>query len=238
MEQSHHKHSTHSHHHIPDVIRDEIETSISYREGTVKIQLLDDEGNSPQLELTHEKMMHLIIVSDDLSEFHHLHPLKVNANDYTANILLSGSAYTAFVDIKPLGKGYLIKPLQIKMNSDIPQKKTSLEKDKTFKKEVNGKTVELIITKPLITDEPITLNFNVDESPSPYLGALGHVVIVDQEVQQFLHVHPISDHETTFQTQFKKPGLYKLWAEFKFGEIVTVFPYVIEVRSEYDNKDL
>lgn len=74
------------------------------------------------------------------------------------------------------------------------------------------------------------LNFNIKNAiAEPYLGALGHVVIIDEKVEKFIHVHPISDESTLFQTQFDKPGLYKLWAEFKFDEAVTVYPFVIKV---------
>ncbi|USK67050.1 hypothetical protein [Peribacillus frigoritolerans] len=79
--------------------------------------------------------------------------------------------------------------------------------------------------------ERISLNFNIKNATTePYLGALGHVVIIDENVENFIHVHPISDKSTEFQTHFDKPGLYKLWAEFKFDGEVIVYPYVMKVR--------
>ena len=82
---------------------------------------------------------------------------------------------------------------------------------------MDGNVVELI-TNPLKVSEEI-----VNAIPEPYLGALGHVVIIDQDVEQFIHVHPVSAHETVFKTQFDKPGLYKLWAEFKFRNICNLY---------------
>src|SRR5690625_6712189 len=66
--------------------------------------------------------------------------------------------------------------------------------------------------------KPIELKFKIKNAiPDPYLGALGHVVIIDEQAEKFIHVHPISNNETIFETQFEKAGIYKLWAEFKFG---------------------
>lgn len=52
------------------------------------------------------------------------------------------------------------------------------------------------------------------------------------KVENFIHVHPTSEHDTVFEAHFDQAGLYKLWAEFKFGEEVIAFPYVIEVTAQ------
>src|SRR5699024_9982742 len=69
------------------------------------------------------------------------------------------------------------------------------------------------------------------EKPDPYLGALGHVVIVDEDVEHYIHVHPDTDDTTTFNAHFSKPGLYKIWGEFKFGDQVHVYSFVVEVKA-------
>ncbi|MDF0728880.1 hypothetical protein PY093_19905 [Cytobacillus sp. S13-E01] len=229
----HHEHSNEHDHHLTNVVKSEVNVSISYENEKLSIQVADNNGNAPSLGLTHEKEMHLIVVSNDLIEFYHLHPKKVNNGDYEMNISLSNSSYTAFVDINPKGKEYHIKPIRIKVTSDsqiLPLGSANLKKDQFYKKEMDGNVVELI-TNPLKVGEEITLSFNiVNAIPEPYLGALGHVVVIDQDVEQFIHVHPVSEHETVFKTQFDKSGLYKLWAEFKFRDNVFPFPFIIEVK--------
>lgn len=75
------------------------------------------------------------------------------------------------------------------------------------------------------------MNFDLKGAePKPYLGALGHVVILDENAENFIHVHPVSDDEPVFKTEFTKSGVYKIWAEFKFGEQVNAYPFVIEVK--------
>lgn len=142
---------------------------------------------------------------------------------------LQECSYTAFVDILPAGKNYHIKPIRI---NNIGEQNTfaNLKKDNSLKKEVNGKLVDLKMS-PLKVHDEITMSFHIKNAiPEPYLGALGHVVIINQEVDQFLHVHPESDNDTVFKTEFHQPGRYKLWAEFKFDGEVSVFPFVMEVE--------
>ncbi|MBD8067796.1 hypothetical protein F7888_02255 [Bacillus sp. PS06] len=210
----------------------EVEVSVSYEDKYLRIKLKDTEGNIPLLEETHEKMMHLIVVSNDLKEFYHLHPTQ-EGNEFHTDISLSYSSYTAFVDINPKGKNYVIKPIRLEINknsSPFMGLAKPLEKDQNLIKEIGGKTVELI-TDPLKVDEEVTLEFTISNgTPEPYLGALGHVVIIDQAVEQFIHVHPVSVHDTIFNTQFEKSGLYKLWAEFRFGIHVHAYPFVFEVK--------
>lgn len=108
-------------------------------------------------------------------------------------------------------------------------------------KEVGGKEIELALsgTKP---NEEVTLTFNIRDAKTkkgidnlqPYLGAVGHVVILSKDANQYLHVHPIDEKATgpdaKFATSFPQSGTYKLWGQFQHnGEVFTV-PFVVDVR--------
>ena len=127
---------------------------------------MDDEGLAPKLELMHEKLMHLIVVSNDLNEFYHLHPKQVSEHEFKVNVPLSSSSYTAFVDILPAGKNYHIKP--IRLNNLGEQNTTAnLKKDNSFRKEVDGKIVELDMNT-LKVNEEITMSFHIKNAiPEP-----------------------------------------------------------------------
>lgn len=225
MEQ-HHKN------HLDTTVENEIQVTISYQNKVIKLYLEDDEGNGPELELNHEKLLHLIIVSEDLNEYFHLHPVQKNDQAFEIDIALTGHSYKAFVDIKPKRKNYTIKGISVPTGDNIDTRhnmSTGLNIDEQGTKEINGVIVEFQHDS-FETGKDIKLNFNIKNAiAEPYLGALGHVVIIDEKAEKFIHVHPISDESTLFQTQFDKPGLYKLWAEFKFDGEVTVYPYVIKV---------
>lgn len=44
----------------------------------VKLYSEDGKGNVPSLELNHEKLLHFIIVSEDLNKYYNLHPVQKN----------------------------------------------------------------------------------------------------------------------------------------------------------------
>src|SRR5699024_12788219 len=98
--------------------------------------------------------------------------------------------------------------------------KRNLEGMDNWTKERDGKKVTLGDVEATIGEE-VPLVFDTHgEKPDPLLGALGHVVIVDENVEQYIHVHPAADDITTFNARFSKPGMYKISAEFKFDDNV------------------
>ncbi|GIN21464.1 hypothetical protein [Siminovitchia fordii] len=231
MENQHNHHNHHQHMNHGANVSTEMTPKISYNDGEITIELKDKNGHVPELEVSHEKYMHLIIVSSDLKEYHHLHPEKKSEGFYQVPIRLADHSYKVFVDIKPKNLEYFPKPIELHVGETHKQHQdNNLVVDTEFIKTVNGQPVELKATS-LVVNKEVTFDFDIkDAKPEPYLGALGHVVILDEDGEQFIHVHPVSDNQTVFQTQFNKRGIYKLWAEFKFGERVNVYPFVIEVH--------
>ncbi|MBU7591178.1 hypothetical protein [Metabacillus halosaccharovorans] len=227
-----HQNSHHSHENHSENTTSEVTPKVSYANGEITIELKDINNNVPELEVSHEKYMHFIVVSSDLNEYHHVHPEKTGDGIYKQKVRLSGQSYKAFVDIKPKGLQYSVKPIEFHVGeANHKHVENDLAADTEFTKTINGQTVELI-TDSLEVSKEIALNFDVkDVTPEPYLGALGHVVVLDEEGEKYIHVHPVADDKTVFKTQFDKPGTYKLWAEFKFGEQVHVYPFVLEVKE-------
>ncbi|OLS34262.1 hypothetical protein [Bacillus sp. MRMR6] len=209
----------------------EVTTKVSYANGEITIELKDINNHVPELEVSHEKYMHFIVVSSDLKEYHHLHPEKKGDGIYQQKVSLVGNSYKAFVDIKPKGLQYSVMPIEFHVGETHHELgDNELVADSAFTKTINGQTVELT-TQSFEANKEIILNFDVKGViPEPYLGALGHVVILDEDGEKYIHVHPVSNDQTVFETQFDKPGIYKLWAEFKFGGQVNVYPFVIEVK--------
>ncbi|WP_019416196.1 hypothetical protein [Paenisporosarcina sp. TG20] len=236
MEQHHPQHQ--QGHMKSSVMESEIKTTLTYRDSVLQIRLEDNEGKAPELTLTHEKYMHVIVVSKDLDEFYHVHPERIDKHTYEINLPVTGQSYKAFIDINPNGKQYLIEPNSIEIQNHIHTHSDSmkpLKVDKERVKEVRGKTVELNHDSFVVGND-VNLSFDTKGAKlSTYLGALGHVVIIDAKVEKFIHVHPISENETSFVAHFEEEGIYKLWAEFKFGQEVIAFPYIIEVGNNISN---
>ncbi|WP_245628133.1 hypothetical protein [Shouchella shacheensis] len=210
----------------------DVQTGVSYENEHLQIELMDDEGNAPELEVSHEKELHLIVVSEDLEEFIHLHPEKQTEGTFSVKTPLDYGRYKAFVDITPKNKEYVVEANELVVGDDVSEsEETELTADTSMTKEVLGKTVTLDASG-IEVGEDATLSFDLHgEVPKPYLGALGHVVILDEAGEKFIHVHPSSETETVFETHFEEPGLYKVWAEFDLPDSgVVAFPFVIEVN--------
>ena len=220
----------HEHHHAHENVESEVNTKVTYDNGKVFIKVEDSMGNPPELSVQHEKEMHFMIVSNDLEKYYHLHPTKEQQGLYVVNQELDEGTYQAFVDIAPENKAYHVTPNTLQIGTtETP--KAHLGGEDNWTKERDGKKVTLSNVDATVGGE-VPLVFDTHgEKPDPYLGALGHVVIVDAEVEHYIHVHPDTDDTTTFNAHFSKPGLYKIWGEFKFGDQVHVYSFVVEVKA-------
>ena len=208
----------------------DVQADVRYEDGQVLIDLEDEQGNTPELEEIHEKLMHLIVVSNDLEDYVHLHPELDEDSMYSTDVDLKPGQYQAFVDIAPKDKAYQVVPNEVVVGNAETVEADLVPTSDT--QTVANKNVTLETSQLSTEKESSVLSFDLDgETPIPYLGGLGHVVILNEAADEFLHVHPVSDNETTFETHFETPGLYKVWAEFNFeDEGVLVFPYVIEIK--------
>lgn len=225
---SHHNHGTHHVDHTN--MKNEVNVLINYEENLLTIDLKDQNGNPPELAVSHEKILHLIIVSSDLQQYYHLHPVEKGNGVFQQKISLKDDLYKVFVDISSKNLGYKITPIELHVGHAHQVQQADLQPDTNFQKTIDKIAVELQIDS-LEVNQPTTLTYQISGGkPEAYLGALGHVIIIDRDVEQFIHVHPASDDKTIFHTQFNEPGIYKVWGEFKFGEHVYVFPFVIRIK--------
>jgi len=218
----------------------EVKPEVVTEDGAITVSLEDKDGNPiDELDVNHEKLMHLIVISENLESFHHLHPEKQNPGVFEVQADLQEGMYQAFVDIKPTNLEYMVEPKSLMIgehegHEDEGEHKDDhahLEAETNWTKEQNGYQATLNV-ESFSMKENVVLSFDLNGAkPENYLGALGHVVVVDEALEQFIHVHPASETEPVFEAHFTKPGMYKLWGEFKLDGKVYAFPYVIEITE-------
>lgn len=212
----------------------EVQADVKLEGEELTITLTDLEGNPvDDLEVNHEKMMHLIVISEDLEVFNHLHPEKVSEGVFTAKADLEEGMYQAFVDIKPSELKYVNEahPVMVGEHGGHEDAHVHLEPESQWTKEQDDYSVTLDVNN-FSVKENVVLTFDIEGAePEDYLGALGHVVVVDEGLEEFIHVHPREGEEPVFEAHFSKPGMYKLWAEFKLKGKVYAFPYVLEITE-------
>lgn len=217
-----HKHNEH-------LKKSEINTNIEYNDGIISIELKDGFNNPPKLEIMHEKEMHFIIVSNNLKTYLHLHPEKKQEGLFIIKQQLEPGTYQAFVDVTPEYFDYVVSPIELQIGEKMTPK-ISLQTDDSWVKKIEGEQVELKAVSAEIGGHT-PLEFITFSKPQNHLGALGHVIIFDEALTTYIHVHPESHESTTFYAHFPKTGIYKIFAEFKFNNQVYRFTFNIEVKE-------
>ncbi len=212
------------------------------QEAAIRIRVLDEAGRPVnEFDIEHEKLMHLIVVSKDMSYFNHIHPeYKGDGVFEVSNVFPAGGEYKLIADYVPAGGGKTTQMEWIAVEGE-PAPAVPLKPDQTHEKIADGVEVTLDNDHPAVGEE-VELNFRLADAGTkepiadlePYLGAVGHVVILSEDTNQYLHVHPTGElakgPEAKFMTAFPQSGTYKIWAQFqRDGKVLTV-SYVVEAK--------
>ncbi|MEE9215282.1 MAG: heavy metal-binding domain-containing protein [Thermodesulfobacteriota bacterium] len=210
-----------------------------------------DESNEAALvplDIVHEKKIHMMVFSKDLSYFEHIHPEYTASGDHIIDVLaesedyskgrglketkfLSGGDYFIFLDYTPSKAANQIEKVPIKV-SGKEKAKIPLG-DERLVWEGDGYTVTLGADKDFAIKTPIQLHINITKDGKAvnnldnYLGALAHMVILSEDVEEYLHVHPMESKTTGpdifLHTNFPKESKYKVFMQFNHnGEIHTI----------------
>ena len=189
------------------------------------------------LEVVHTKVLHLLMVSADLSWYAHEHP--VVRGDGTLSLSFSfprPGEYVLFHEFTPSGAGEQVVPVTLRIAGTGPPA-AALVVDSQRVKEVDGYTISLDTSGPITAGQETMLSYNISRRGQPvtdlepYLGAMGHLAVVSEDLKHFVHSHPLGT-AVSFHTGFPEAGLYKAWAQFKHrGRVITV-PFVLEAGHD------
>ena len=207
------------------------------------------------LDTVHEKELHLLVVSKDLSWFSHEHPTRRADGTFTMPMTFpAGGEYTLYFDFTPKGSPQQAVPVKVTATG-TPKAAVPLTVDADKPKTIDGFTVTLDTEGAIKAGGKGHMSYTItkDGKPvttlRPYLGAMGHLVIISEDRTQFVHAHPHeagAGHEgggknamggpnVDFEAHFTIPGTYKGWAQFNVGtkdkeQVITV-PFTFSVTG-------
>ena len=217
-----------------------------------------NEGAPVPLDLVHEKKMHLILVSDDLSWFDHIHPEFSASGSYDIKVLArgenfangrghnetrfeAGGKYWAFTDYKPTGGLNQVNKTELNV-AGAPAKAVAYPQAK-MTTTVDGYTLTMEaghggagFTTGSQQHIPVTIKQGgkaVDPATfENYLGEKAHLVLVEVTSKEFVHTHPSAEGgKLDIHTTFAKPGTYRGWLQFQTGGKVHTADFVVQVTE-------
>lgn len=148
------------------------------------------------LDTVHEKVLHLLVVSKDLSWFAHEHPTRRADGAFTIPMTFpAGGEYTLYFDFTPKGLPQQVVPVKVTATG-TPKAAVPLTVDADKPKTIDGFTVALDTEGEVKAGGKAHMAFTITKDGKlvttlrPYLGAMGHLVIISQDGTQFVHAHP------------------------------------------------
>jgi hypothetical protein len=203
-----------------------------------------------QFDILHDKLMHLIIVnSEDLSHFAHIHPEldKETGIFHIPHTFSKAGKYKMWIDTKPKGGIQTLTAFAFNVEGQPVHTPATMEHEHTRVKNVvaEGQSYEVILNcqpEQLVAGRDVKMTFEIKDAKGnpisnlePLMAAGGHCVIIDAGAREFLHVHPTEEigdvdnlaswrggPSVSFLANFPKPGLYRAWGQFQHeGKLLT-----------------
>jgi len=225
------------------------------RQLTIREYSEDKTGPLRSFGLDMTKRMHLILVSDDLSVYLHLHPALGADGSFKLSVRFPKAAiYHVYADAVPTGFGHAVFRFDVK----IGWTKRILVRHVGS----SGETVTLgpyavrlsTLRVPAGQDAPVLVAITRSGEPAtdlhPYLGAFAHIVAIGVTDLSYTHVHAMdarnmpmgmgADAEASpvpantivpatmsVHLDLAKKETYKVWVEFQGGSKLYAAPFVV-----------
>lgn len=209
----------------------------------LNFSILDKDGElMKDFEIAHEKLMHVIVVRDDLQNFQHLHPdFDSETGAFSTSLSFpEAGIYTVYADFVPLHEENTVLHFTVDVAGDeVPVVQIP---NTTSVMQVGPLTITPHFPDSIVTGEPVRYSFDVTENGQAvyfesYLGALGHSVIIREEDMDYLHTHP-DTAGLSFETSFLKTGLYKAFTQFMVDGQLYEIDVIFEVGQGSGTADM
>ncbi|CAM5430132.1 hypothetical protein SALBM311S_06995 [Streptomyces alboniger] len=203
----------------------------------------DSTGRQVSLyEREHDKELHLILASRDLTTYRHLHPTRAADGTWSTPVNLpEAGGYRVFADFKPKGGEGLTLGADLAVSGAYePNALPGHSSTAT----VDGYDVELGGALTPGKSGELKLTVTKDGKPvrglQPYLGAYGHLVALRSGDLAYLHVHPNGEPgdgrtrpgpDVSFTATAPSEGAYRLFLDFKHEGKVRTAAFTVRAQG-------
>ncbi len=172
---------------------------------TVKFDIKDEQGNIlKDLQVEHTKILHFIIVRQDLQQFQHIHPdFNQSTGEFSIAVTFqTDGPYRMFADFTPQGTqmGPDGMPLGVTLSQDLSvgdigkYKVVALKVDTNILKTVDGYRINYNFPQSIKANTPADYSLIIEKDNETvrledYLGAKGHSIILKEGAVDYIHNH-------------------------------------------------
>ncbi len=184
-------------------------TGLNYRLNVQQFTMSGAPIKAYDIDMQH--YMHLVVVRDDFGTFAHKHP----AYDTTTGTFVQdftkerNHRYYVYADSMPKGVGQQV--FRFTMESDGPHAMYKLSAAASANNAKAGPYTVTLATTTVASNVPHDVDLTVEKGDdpaddlAPYLGAPGHVVMIDMSTLAYIHVHPTLRGQATPQNASMNP---------------------------------
>lgn len=222
------------------------ETVVRPGDVDLRFRILGPDGR-PVTDYTpiHDRDLHLIVVQRELTDFWHVHPELAADGTWSVRLNLPrAGAYRVFTDVSPTLLGHTITlGADLAVAGTYDPRPTPTQNRTAV---VDG--YEVTLDGDLVTGagDLLTLTVRKDGRPvtdlQPYLAAFGHLVVLRAGDLAYVHVHPNGEPgdgstapgpDITFHTAVPGTGTYRLFLDFKHGDIVRTAAFTLTTARRH-----
>jgi heavy metal-binding protein len=193
----------------------------------------------------HERVLHLFIVDRQLEYFRHLHPKLTGEGVFELRQELPPGEYVLIADFLPQGgQAQLLQRAIVTPGYHGPLfPPAPVLRPETSADSVEGGVRVHLDAGALTAGKEGRLAFTLSDVASgapvsdleSFLGAPGHLLMVDADLTEADHVHPeesaTSGPSISFRPLMPAAGVYKLWFQFQRRGVVITTAFVVSVQG-------
>jgi hypothetical protein len=202
------------------------------------------------------KKLHMIVISDDLTTFQHVHPTLGPDGHFTIDLKVpAAGGYHVYADGVPHGDGQQVFRFDVPFGNTLSNAPNLTATPATVQAgpyTVKLSTLQLNSGESTMLVARLTKRGQPAQDLQPYLGGAAHAVFINAKDYSYIHVHPTQGTDMVKMDAMNgmggmkelpdngkvnpvlmlhvvapEAGTYKLWLQFRGGGRLYVAPFVL-----------
>lgn len=210
---------------------------------TYTFQIVDTKSEKliaeSDLNISHEKKLHMIAYDPSLNEFQHVHPIYAN-NMWSVELNFKAQGdYWIWAQGQLTADDYDFSASnRLKVTSGVaalpsPATLTDVRKFNDGSSVVELSKQTLKAKKMTMLNITMSRNDGSKVNVTPYLGAFAHVIVVPEDADSIIHAHPMDGAKPNtgmIHIEFPQAGFYRVWVQFIDDGVLKLVPLSVKVN--------